>query len=101
MFDQIEELSHITIIEKAQRLSPWLIELHLDFRRQPKLALQEFRKLEKVSKVLSEIGISHETGFARTGVTGVPEGDEPGPWVALRAEMEALQTTVAMKWLDD
>lgn len=81
---------HMSLIDEAKKLSPWLIGLRRDLHRHPELSLQEFRTSEKVCSILSEFGIPYDTGFAKTGVIATLEGNEPGPCIALRADMDAL-----------
>ncbi|MDW7450588.1 M20/M25/M40 family metallo-hydrolase, partial [Klebsiella pneumoniae] len=41
-------------------------------------------------KELKSYGIQVKTGYAKTGVIGILKGNNPGPIIALRADMDAL-----------
>ena len=74
----------------AKRLNG-LVELRHRLHRWPELALEEERTAEQVRQALEGLpGLTVRTGVAGTGVVAVLEGTEPGPCVALRADMDAL-----------
>ena len=50
----------------------------------------EFKTSELVQKELKSYGIEVRKGYAKTGVIGVLKGSQPGPVMALRADMDAL-----------
>lgn len=59
----------------------------------PELSYQEYGTMQYVSKVLTSIGIPHQTGVGETGVVGIIRGDhhtEEQPCVGLRADLDAL-----------
>jgi len=53
----------------------------------------EVRTAEVVAEHLRSLGLEVQTGVAHTGVVGVLRGEQPGPVVALRADMDALPIT--------
>ena len=67
-----------------------LIQVRRDLHAHPELAFEEVRTASVVAKELSRIGISHQTGIAKTGVVGIITGGRPGPVLAIRADMDAL-----------
>jgi amidohydrolase len=78
------------MLAKAQALAPELSRLRRDFHRHPELSFQEFRTARIVADTLREIGgIAVWSGIAKTGVVG-ELGQEPGPIIAIRADMDAL-----------
>jgi amidohydrolase len=64
----------------------WRHHLHAH----PETAFEEFKTSALVAELLTSFGIEVHTGIAGTGVVGVIPGQSPGPWVGLRADMDAL-----------
>ena len=69
---------------------PEVVEWRRDFHRNPELSNREFRTSKKVAEELRALGIEVRTGIAHTGVVGILRGGQPGPAIALRADMDAL-----------
>jgi amidohydrolase len=67
-----------------------VVALRRHLHQHPELSGEEQATSETVQEKLREHGIPFTAGFARTGVLGVIEGQEPGGTVALRADMDAL-----------
>ena len=67
-----------------------LVELRRDFHRHPELAFQEVRTSKIVAEYLTALGLTVQTGIAKTGVTADITGAKPGPTILLRADMDAL-----------
>ncbi len=61
-----------------------------DIHQHPELGCQEFRMAKLIAAQLGKLGMEVETGIAYTGVVGILRGDQPGPVVALRADIDAL-----------
>ena len=79
-----------TFQQKALELTPQIIAIRRDLHAHPELAFEEVRTAGIVATRLNELGISHTTGIAKTGVVGIIEGETEGPVIALRADMDAL-----------
>lgn len=79
----------------ANALESELIARRRDFHRYPELGFQEFRTAEIVAKELNALGLEVRTGVGKTGVVGLLEGDQPGPAILLRFDMDALPITEA------
>ena len=61
------------------------------FHQHPELSFQEFKTAERVVVLLKEYGITEIfEKVGRTGVVALIRGAQPGPCVALRADMDAL-----------
>ncbi|GAA0350108.1 M20 metallopeptidase family protein [Bacillus horti] len=69
-----------------QELIAWRRHLH----QHPELGFEENDTSLFVQERLRQLGIEFQSGIGRTGVVGLIKGDEPGPTVALRADMDAL-----------
>jgi len=68
-----------------------MIALRRDLHRQPETAFEERRTAEIVAATLARAGAEVSTGLAQTGVVGLlRDAGGPGPRVALRADMDAL-----------
>jgi amidohydrolase len=74
----------------AQALLPEMIERRRDFHRHPELGFQEIRTSGIVAQELTRIGLEVQTGVGKTGVVGLLEGDQPGPTILMRFDMDAL-----------
>lgn len=67
-----------------------MTEWRRDFHRHPELSFKETRTAGLVADRLRSFGLKPETDIGGTGVVAVIEGREPGPSIALRADMDAL-----------
>lgn len=75
---------------RAAAVEPQLIAWRRDIHQHPELGDQEVRTAKLVAEHLRSLGIEVQTGVARHGVVGILRGAQPGPVVALRADMDAL-----------
>lgn len=69
----------------------WRHHLH----QNPELSNREFNTQKYIAARLKEMGISHTTDIAHTGVVGLIKGGKPGPVVALRADIDGLPVAEA------
>jgi amidohydrolase len=60
----------------------------------PELGLKELRTAAFLAEQLRNAGYAVETGVGGTGVVGVLRGEQPGPVLALRADMDALKHVI-------
>ncbi|MBO6576637.1 MAG: amidohydrolase [Rhodothermales bacterium] len=70
-----------------------VVEARHDIHQHPELSAQEYRTAEKVAEWLERYGWEVRRGIAETGVVGVLNGGLPGPLVAFRADMDAVEST--------
>lgn len=75
---------------EAEAMRPALIARRRDLHQQPELAFEEVRTASVIAEVLTALGLEVQTGVGKTGVVGVLEGDQDGPTVLYRADMDAL-----------
>ena len=66
-------------------------ELYATLHAMPELGLKEVRTAAFLAEQLRTAGYAVETGVGGTGVVGVLRGEQPGPVLALRADMDALK----------
>ncbi len=71
-------------------LVPETIRLRRHFHQHPELGYREEWTSREVAKYLTDLGLSVQTGIAKTGVVAVLEGARPGKTILLRADMDAL-----------
>lgn len=81
---------------RAAQVESKVIAWRQDIHQHPELGNREFRTAELVAAHLKSLGLEVQTGVAHTGVVGLLRGGQPGPVVALRADMDALPVTEAV-----
>jgi amidohydrolase len=74
----------------VQALQPELVAWRRHLHKYPELGFQEKQTAAYLSWRLRSWGIPHQTGIAGTGIVATILGEEPGPVLALRADMDAL-----------
>lgn len=74
-------------------IEPQVIEWRRDFHRHPELSNRETRTAGVVADRLRAMGLEPKTGIGLTGVAALLRGGQPGPTIALRADMDALPVT--------
>jgi amidohydrolase len=75
------------------RVLDTVVAIRHDVHQNPELGNREIRTARIVAEYLRGLGLSVDTGVARTGVVAVLRGGRPGPVVAVRADMDALPVT--------
>jgi len=78
---------------EAEALREQLVAWRRDFHTHPELGFQEHRSAELIAGQLRGLGYQVQTGVATTGVVALLEGQQPGPVVMLRFDMDALPVT--------
>lgn len=78
------------IDEELEKNRPEIIKIRRFLHMNPELSNREFETSRLVSSKLQSLGLEVRTGIARTGVVAVLKGSQPGPAVAIRADMDAL-----------
>lgn len=77
----------------ATAAMPQVLAWRRDFHQHPELSNREVRTSKIVAEQLRAMGLEVRTGIAHTGVVGILRGGQPGPTIALRADMDALPVT--------
>lgn len=98
-------LLHDRLRPDVRALQPQLVRWRRYLHQRPELGFQEFLTSEFVAQKLQSWGIDFETGVAQTGIAAVIEGKQPGPVLAIRADMDGLpiqeENAVSYKSLHD
>jgi amidohydrolase len=78
----------------ADDIEPKVIAWRRDLHQNPELGNREFRTSKLIAAHLKSLGVIEvREGVAHTGVIGILVGGQPGPVVALRADIDALPVT--------
>lgn len=78
------------VANMADKIEPDVIKWRHYLHQYPELSNREFKTAAYVEKYLRDLGLEVTTGVAITGVVGVLDSGNPGPTVALRADMDGL-----------
>ena len=79
--------------EAAREVESQVVAWRRDIHQHPELGNREFRTAALVADHLRGLGMEVRTDVAHTGVVATLRGGQPGPVVALRADMDALPVT--------
>lgn len=78
--------------KEAEAMKPKLIEWRSWLNKNPETGNKEVKTAAKIAEILKSMGLSVETGIAKTGVIGILESGQKGPTIALRAPIDAMET---------
>ena len=77
------------MLKQSYHIQEEIIEWRRDFHTHPELGFKEFRTSAKVADELEKLGYRVRRNVGRTGVVA-DLGDDNGPCIAIRADMDAL-----------
>jgi amidohydrolase len=96
------------ILSRIEVIFPRIVSYREYLHQHPELSFQEFKTMEFVAEKLTQLGISHQTEVAGTGVVGLIKAShhkENQNCIGLRADLDALpiqeENNVAYKSLND
>ena len=78
------------IDQATEKIMSKVIEWRRHIHKNPELSNREVETAKYVEAHLRKLGIEVKTGIAKTGVVGILKGNQPGPVIGLRADMDAL-----------
>ncbi len=78
------------IEEEIEKNRAEIIKIRRFIHMNPELGNREFETARLISAKLEPLGFEVRTGVAKTGVVAILRGSQPGPAVAVRADMDAL-----------
>jgi amidohydrolase len=67
-----------------------MVELRRKLHAMPELAFQETATAEIIANRMNALGLATQTGIGKTGLVAVLEGDQPGPTLMIRADIDGL-----------
>nr|GMC47582.1 IAA-amino acid hydrolase ILR1-like 4 [Ipomoea batatas] len=82
---------------KKTEVSDWIVGIRRKIHENPELMFEEFDTSKLIREKLDELGIPYKHPFAGTGVVGFVGSGKP-PFVALRADMDALAMEEMVEW---
>ena len=90
MAGNVRRSAAMTLLQEAQAILPWMVDLRRRIHRRPEVGLELPETQAVVSEALNDLGVRSEVGRSLTSVTARLGADRPGRAVILRAEMDAL-----------
>lgn len=76
----------------VQRILPEITALRHELHQHPEVRFEELWTSDRIAQFLQDAGVPFTRGHAGgTGIVAVIEGASPGPTIALRADMDALE----------
>jgi metal-dependent amidase/aminoacylase/carboxypeptidase family protein len=87
-----DDLSLDRLERRLRAVEPDLIALRRDLHRHPEISGEEERTAGVVARRLRRLGLEVRTGVGGHGVVGILRGGQPGPRIALRADMDAVRS---------
>ena len=78
------------IDEEIEKNRAEIIKIRRFIHMNPELGNREFETARLIIAKLEPLGFEVRTGVAKTGVVAILRGSQPGPAVAVRADMDAL-----------
>ncbi|KAF0196016.1 MAG: amidohydrolase [Bacillota bacterium] len=83
------------IMTAVKSVEQEVIQLRRHLHANPEVGYEEHATSSFIAEKLLEYGLEVQQGIGGTGVVGVLAGAQPGPCVALRADMDALEVQEA------
>lgn len=81
---------HPRLRPEIQDLQSQLVQWRRHLHQRPELGFQEQITAAFIAEKLQEWGIPHQTQIAQTGIVAIIDSGQPGPVLAIRADMDAL-----------
>lgn len=88
---------HITGVANDPFTVNWMKRIRREIHENPELAYEEFATSAVIRRELEELGVGYRWPVARTGVVATIGSGSP-PFVALRADMDALPIQEMVEW---
>ncbi|KAG9455590.1 hypothetical protein H6P81_000098 [Aristolochia fimbriata] len=82
---------------KSPQLADWMVNIRRKLHENPELGFEEFETSKVIRAELDEMGIQYKHPVAVTGVVAYIGTGGP-PFVAIRADMDALAMEEAVEW---
>ncbi|CAK9136280.1 unnamed protein product [Ilex paraguariensis] len=96
-----EKLTEIPVkfldLAKETELLNWMVGIRRAIHENPELGFEEFETSKLIRTELDKLGIAYKYPIATTGIVGFIGTGKP-PFVAIRADMDALAMKEAVEW---
>lgn len=79
--------------QETAKVTPAVTEIRHRIHQNPELSNREEKTAALIADYLRKLGLEVQTGVAHTGVVALLKGAQPGPVVAVRADIDALPVT--------
>lgn len=76
--------------QEALAIFDEMVHMRRELHQFPELGFEEHYTSLRVTQQLQELGLEVQTGVGQTGVVGILEGEQEGPTVLMRFDMDAL-----------
>ena len=83
-------MNNAKLFEKIDQNKSELIQLRRRFHQMPELGFSEIKTSSAIASYLRNLGLTVQTGVAKTGVVALLSGEKTGPTILYRADMDAL-----------
>ena len=90
MKNHLKKDPYAELIAAVRRVAARVVKLRRDLHRIPEPSGGEVKTAARVEKELAQTDVTLQTGVGGTGVTADLRTGRPGPFVVLRADMDAL-----------
>lgn len=90
LLSAVDRITAAEIEALVEKYRPEIVRLRRYFHMNPELSGQEIETSRLISARLISLGFEVKIGLAGTGVIGLLRGNDKGPTIALRADMDAL-----------
>lgn len=90
-------ISNFLDLAKEPKVFDWMVSIRRKIHENPELSYQEFETSKLIRTKLDELGVQYKHPVAVTGVIGYIGTGLP-PFVALRADMDALLIQEMVEW---
>lgn len=88
-------VEEVKVAANSEETKEWMVEMRREIHRNPELAFEEFETSALIRAELDRMGVRYRWPVARTGVVAAVGSGSP-PFVALRADMDALPIQVLL-----
>ncbi|CAI8611950.1 unnamed protein product [Vicia faba] len=97
IFSYSNEVPNFLDLAKEPQVFEWMVDIRRKIHENPELGYEEFETSKLIRAKLDELGIPYKHPVAVTGVIGYIGTGLP-PFVALRADMDALLMQELVEW---
>jgi amidohydrolase len=86
----VSQATQPNVADMSKAIEPQVIAWRHHFHQYPELSNREIKTANYIADYLRSLGLDVQTGVAKTGVVAILDSGQPGPVVALRADIDGL-----------